>query len=27
VATLIGRLPRTFAQFAAEHRVVFGGQQ
>jgi prepilin-type processing-associated H-X9-DG protein len=27
VATLIGRQPRTFAQFAVEHRVVFGGQQ
>jgi uncharacterized protein YbjT (DUF2867 family) len=27
VATLIGRQPRTFAQFAAEHRVAFGGQQ
>ena len=27
VARLIGRQPRTFAQFAAEHRVAFGGQQ
>jgi uncharacterized protein YbjT (DUF2867 family) len=27
VATLIGRQPRTFAQFAAEHRAIFGGQQ
>jgi len=27
VATLLGRQPRTFAQFAAEHRAAFGGQQ
>ena len=27
VARLIGCQPRTFAQFAAEHRVAFGGQQ
>jgi prepilin-type processing-associated H-X9-DG protein len=27
VARLIGRQPRTFAQFAAEHRAIFGGQQ
>ena len=27
VARLIGRQPRTFAQFAAEHRAAFGGQQ
>ena len=27
VATLLGRQPRTFEQFAAEHRVAFGGQQ
>jgi hypothetical protein len=27
VATLTGRQPRTFAQFAAEHRAIFGGQQ
>jgi hypothetical protein len=27
VARLTGRQPRTFAQFAAEHRVAFGGQQ
>jgi len=27
VARLIGGQPRTFAQFAAERRVVFGGQQ
>jgi uncharacterized protein YbjT (DUF2867 family) len=26
VATLTGRPPRTFAQFAADHRVAFGGQ-
>jgi uncharacterized protein YbjT (DUF2867 family) len=25
VATLLGRQPRTFAQFAAEHRAAFGG--
>jgi NAD(P)H dehydrogenase (quinone) len=27
VATLTGRQPRTLAQFAAEHRAIFGGQQ
>jgi len=27
VATLLGRQPRTFEQFAAEHRAAFGGQQ
>jgi uncharacterized protein YbjT (DUF2867 family) len=27
VARLTGRQPRTFAQFAVEHRAVFGGQQ
>jgi hypothetical protein len=27
VARLIGRQPRTFAQFAGEHRAIFGGQQ
>jgi prepilin-type processing-associated H-X9-DG protein len=27
VARLLGRQPRTFAQFAAEHRAIFGGQQ
>jgi len=27
VARLTGRQPRTFAQFAAEHRAAFGGQQ
>jgi uncharacterized protein YbjT (DUF2867 family) len=27
VAGLTGRQPRTFAQFAAEHRAIFGGQQ
>jgi uncharacterized protein YbjT (DUF2867 family) len=27
VATLIGRQPRTFEQFAADHRTAFGGQQ
>jgi prepilin-type processing-associated H-X9-DG protein len=27
VARLIGRQPRTFAQFAADHRAAFGGQQ
>jgi uncharacterized protein YbjT (DUF2867 family) len=27
VATLTGRQPRTFAQFAAEHRAIFGGQE
>jgi uncharacterized protein YbjT (DUF2867 family) len=27
VATLTGRQPRNFAQFAAEHRAIFGGQQ
>jgi hypothetical protein len=27
VARLTGRQPRTFAQFAAEHRAIFGGQQ
>jgi uncharacterized protein YbjT (DUF2867 family) len=27
VATLIGRQPRTFEQFAADHRAAFGGQQ
>jgi uncharacterized protein YbjT (DUF2867 family) len=27
VATLIGRPPRTFEQFAADHRAAFGGQQ
>jgi uncharacterized protein YbjT (DUF2867 family) len=26
VARLTGRPPRTFAQFAADHRVAFGGQ-
>jgi hypothetical protein len=26
VARLTGRQPRTFAQFAAEHRAIFGGQ-
>jgi hypothetical protein len=26
VATLTGRPPRTFEQFAADHRVAFGGQ-
>jgi hypothetical protein len=25
VATLTGRQPRTFEQFAADHRVAFGG--
>jgi hypothetical protein len=27
VARLIGRQPRTLAQFAAEHRAIFGGHQ
>jgi len=27
VATLLGRQPRTFEQFAAEHRAAFGGEQ
>jgi uncharacterized protein YbjT (DUF2867 family) len=27
VATLLGRQPRMFEQFAAEHRAAFGGQQ
>ena len=27
VARLTGRQPRTFAEFAAEHRAIFGGQQ
>ena len=26
VARLTGRPPRIFAQFAADHRVAFGGQ-
>jgi hypothetical protein len=26
VARVTGRPPRTFAQFAADHRVAFGGQ-
>ena len=26
VAKLTGRPPRTFEQFAADHRVAFGGQ-
>jgi hypothetical protein len=27
VATLIGRQPRTFEQFAADHWATFGGSQ
>jgi hypothetical protein len=27
VATLIGRQPQTFEQFATDHRAAFGGQQ
>ena len=27
VATLLGRQPRTFEQFTAEHRAAFGGEQ